>query len=479
MNSNNITIRKDEDFKNEMVSSVPLYGNNNITTGIDNQGTYLKKNEIGNIKPMLSRHSNSIVIPDNRKVKIKPMLHKKVPANSFSMMANSKKGSGSHSQSDGDSFESDGEEDDGYETSEQGDRVNRDDDSEDESDDDDAQSDAQSDAEDDTEDDAEDEAEDDDSDDDDAQSDDDEQSDAQSDESDVQSSRPPKKTYEQIQQEKQDYLFKLDRLDKSGYPPSKKYSMASSYEDILFEYKRLKKQKDTEANVLMYRYALMVGAMGVEKFSNTYESLGIRLDGWTEHLQQGITYYDEMFEEMGEKYGNTFENYPVELRLGGVLIGSAIMYHWTNKKSKRGKPPMSQESAQKSAEEKVEREFGGSSNIIGNFLKSGIQQASAMKSESRPMPQAPMRPPPNLAFQQKLKEPNIDDILNELNDSPPRRENNNPFERSPFGDANARGTPFGDDDALSVKSGASTINIKNLSRKTKTGNRRGIELDLR
>ena len=31
-------------------------------------------------------------------------------------------------------------------------------------------------------------------------------------------------------------LIKLIRLDKAGYSPSKKFTMATSYEDLLFEY---------------------------------------------------------------------------------------------------------------------------------------------------------------------------------------------------------------------------------------------------
>ena len=44
----------------------------------------------------------------------------------------------------------------------------------------------------------------------------------------------PKKTYEDIQKEKQQYLFELERLNKQGYTASKKYSMASSFEELKY-----------------------------------------------------------------------------------------------------------------------------------------------------------------------------------------------------------------------------------------------------
>ena len=64
---------------------------------------------------------------------------------------------------------------------------------------------------------------------------DDEDDEEDDDESEV-SQKKKKMSYEEIQQEKQKLLFNLDRLQKQGYPPSKKYSMASSFEDLTYEH---------------------------------------------------------------------------------------------------------------------------------------------------------------------------------------------------------------------------------------------------
>jgi hypothetical protein len=87
---NNIVINKDSDFKNETISSVPI-GINNIIIDTNENKFDLKKDEISNIKPMLSSNSNTITIPDGKRVKIRPLLNKKVPFNTFSAMANPKK----------------------------------------------------------------------------------------------------------------------------------------------------------------------------------------------------------------------------------------------------------------------------------------------------------------------------------------------------------------------------------------------------
>ena len=110
---NNIIINKESDFKNETISSIPL-GINNIIIDNNESNFDLKKNEINNIKPMLSTNSNTISIPDGKRVKIKPLLNKKVPLNTFSMMANPKKNLGGNnsdeaSESTNNSFGSESE----------------------------------------------------------------------------------------------------------------------------------------------------------------------------------------------------------------------------------------------------------------------------------------------------------------------------------------------------------------------------------
>ena len=86
---NHIIINKEGNFKDETVSSIP--SGHNIMIENHDKNVDLKKENINNIKPMLSGHSNNIMIPEGKKIKIRPSLHKKVPSNTFSAMANNKK----------------------------------------------------------------------------------------------------------------------------------------------------------------------------------------------------------------------------------------------------------------------------------------------------------------------------------------------------------------------------------------------------
>jgi hypothetical protein len=442
---NNIIINKEGDFKGETISSIPI-GNNNIT--INNEPNFdLKKNDINNIKPMLSNSSgNKIVIPDGKRVKIKPILNKKVPLNTFSGIANPKKNMGGNS-SDETSMSSDGS----Y-TSESSDEIlsnntktsysQNKNDSDDEDDEDDE--------------------------------DDDDYSSIESnnvsrkkvlhqqssdyDEDDISDMTPQKKekSYEEVQQEKQQILFNLERLQKQGYPPSKKYSMASSYEDMQYEYDRLKKQRDVEKSIKFSRKILMAAVSGIEFLNGKFDPFDIKLEGWSENIMENVSDYDEVFEELHGKYSDSVKMAP-ELKLIAMVAGSGFMFHLTNSLFKSATPNLSDilkqnpdimknisEAAAKNMGNTINQQFG-QNDFIGNMMKSGID----MKVN---------RPPagPSLPTQQNQPRMNgpsgIDDLLKELD--------------------------TGVDDA-SVSSTAS-INIKSSAKRTtKPGKKGGIQLDLR
>lgn len=65
------------------------------------------------------------------------------------------------------------------------------------------------------------------------------------------------KTFTEIQREKQDLLFKLERLYKRGLPMTKKFTMQSSLEDMQMEFDKLKSQRDMDNSVKFQRKCLM------------------------------------------------------------------------------------------------------------------------------------------------------------------------------------------------------------------------------
>jgi hypothetical protein len=139
----------------------------------------------------------------------------------------------------------------------------------------------------------------------------------------------PKMSYEDIQREKQKILLDLDRLQGQGFPPSKKYTMASNYEDMKYERDKLKKQRDVEKSIKFSRKALMMVVSGIEFANGRWDPFDVKLEGWSENVMENINDYDEVFEELHDKYGESVKMAP-ELRLLMMVAGSGFMTHMTN-----------------------------------------------------------------------------------------------------------------------------------------------------
>ena len=107
---------------------------------------------------------------------------------------------------------------------------------------------------------------------------------------------------EDIIREKQELLYQFDRLEKKGIKLPRKFNMSSNLEDMKAEYARLKKDKDVDAGVRFQRRMLMAFASGVEFLNERFDPFDIKLSGWSEKIHDDIDDYDEIFEELYDKY---------------------------------------------------------------------------------------------------------------------------------------------------------------------------------
>ena len=157
------------------------------------------------------------------------------------------------------------------------------------------------------------------------------------------SRRPPQrpKTLEEIAAEKQELLYRLERLDANGFKSSRKFTMNSNLEDIKFEYERIKKQRDVDKSIKFQRKILMAVSSGIEFLNGKFDPFDIKLDGWSESIYENLHEYDEVFEELHEKYKSKVKVAP-ELRLLMMFGGSAFMFHLTNTLFKSKMPGIDQ-----------------------------------------------------------------------------------------------------------------------------------------
>ena len=151
---------------------------------------------------------------------------------------------------------------------------------------------------------------------------------------------PPKEmSFEEIQEEKFKLLCLLERLEKRGIKTHKKFSMSSNYDEMKHEYERLTAQREMDQSVKFQRKMLIAVVTAIEFLNSKFDPFDAKLDGWSESVHEGINDYDDIFEELHEKYKSKSKMAP-ELRLLLTLGGSAFMFHLTNTMFKSSLPGM-------------------------------------------------------------------------------------------------------------------------------------------
>ena len=232
-----------------------------------------------------------------------------------------------------------------------------------------------------------------------------------------------------IKNEKIDLLYKFKKLESQGIRTTMNYNMNSHLEDMRNEYIKLKKQREIDNSIKFQRKMLMACVTGLEFLNGRFDPFNIKLDGWGESVNENLNDYDEIFEELNEKYGGTGDMAP-ELRLLFTLAGSAFMFHLSNTMFKSSIPGMDDilqqnpELMKQFAEAAVgsinKGNSGGASmpppmNPISMMMGMGGMGAP----NNGPPPQQQNRPRPTSPARSDMSAPDgIDDLINKMNLQP-------------------------------------------------------------
>jgi hypothetical protein len=149
----------------------------------------------------------------------------------------------------------------------------------------------------------------------------------------------PKLSKDEMLREKFKYLRKLEGLEKKGVELSKKYNMESSLQEMMGEYETIMEEKTKQNSVKFQGNMLMAIINGIEFLNSKFDPFDIKLDGWSEQVNENINDYDDVFGELYEKYKSKASMAP-ELKLLFQLGGSAMMVHMTNTMFKSAMPGM-------------------------------------------------------------------------------------------------------------------------------------------
>ena len=134
---------------------------------------------------------------------------------------------------------------------------------------------------------------------------------------------------EEERKKKIDLINKLNRLETKGYTLSKHFSMDNSLDEIQLEYDRLVDAKNLEGSIRFQRQCLMGAVTGFEFLNGKFNPFDWQLEGWSESVHENIEDYDDVFEELYDKYKGR-GNMPPEAKLLMTLVGSGFMFHMSN-----------------------------------------------------------------------------------------------------------------------------------------------------
>ena len=231
--------------------------------------------------------------------------------------------------------------------------------------------------------------------------------------------------------EKAEYINKLQRLEAKGFPVAKRFTMDNALEEIKAEYTRLADARQLETSVRFQRNMLMSFVSGLNLINNRFDPFDLKLDGWSESVHENIEDYDEIFEELYDKYKQRGQM-PPEARLVFQLAGSGFMCHITNSFF-RSKMPSADDIFKKNPE--LAKQFAAAAAHqaapgFGNFMgmAMGVPPGAPPQPQGVPVnmasgpgaffnsPQVPQHvaaaPPPQQTARREMSGPSgVDDIL--------------------------------------------------------------------
>ena len=203
---------------------------------------------------------------------------------------------------------------------------------------------------------------------------------------------------EELLREKFKFLRKLEALETKGVNLTKKYTMESPLAEMQGEYEMIMEEKHRLNSVKFSGNMMMACVNGIEFLNNRFDPFDVKLDGWSDQVNENLGDYDDVFAELYDKYKSKASMAP-ELKLVFQLGGSAMMAHMTNTLFKTAMPGMDDIFRQnpdlmRQFQSAAVNTMGQSSPGFSGFMDGVMNQ--------EPLPRTDMgRPPPPLSTQDR------------------------------------------------------------------------------
>jgi len=128
-------------------------------------------------------------------------------------------------------------------------------------------------------------------------------------------------------------LRKLAEIKSKGFSLTKEYDFNSSIEEMEYEYALLKSFVDKRNGVKIFKSGLLQAVSVIEFLNDKYDPFDFHLQGWGEHMSVEVDSYDDVLEELYEKYKGTGKGMPPEVKLLLLLTASAGAFHFSKTQS--------------------------------------------------------------------------------------------------------------------------------------------------
>jgi hypothetical protein len=134
---------------------------------------------------------------------------------------------------------------------------------------------------------------------------------------------------QEIRMKKIELLRRLSEIKAKGYSLTKEYDFNSSIDEMEYEYALLKSFADKRNGVKIYKNILLNGISLIEFLNDKYDPFDFQLKGWSEHMSVEVDSYEDIFEELYEKYKGSGKSTPPEIRLILLILASGAAFHFS------------------------------------------------------------------------------------------------------------------------------------------------------
>ena len=132
---------------------------------------------------------------------------------------------------------------------------------------------------------------------------------------------------EDDEDKKRELLFRFSLLRKSYNSQIEipEFTIHSNYKTMVTSYENCLRHLSLESNIEQYKNLLLAGFMGCEFIFGNW--LNLDMSGYTQAQVLNIAQYERLLIELGSKnYTPESQNYPVEVRLIGMIILNALIF---------------------------------------------------------------------------------------------------------------------------------------------------------